>query len=198
MIKNLSIAFILLFLTCTSFSQDAPAETKDEAPKVEAADPTKGKHYLGLNVGSASGIGFSYKYVKNRFGFQFSGIPIFANDELWASTGIALTLRSKESLTSSSRFAPLLYFGAHIITERRQQYELNYDYYYYYDDYGPYDTYSSEKVTEITLFSSALGFGFDYKIDEHFLLNFMTGYALYYTGNFSTNFAGELGLHYRM
>jgi len=191
MIKNLSIAFMLLFITSASFSQDTTPE--GETLEAQAVDPTKGTHYLGLNVGSSTGIGFSYKYTKNRFGFQLSGIPIFTNGEFWASTGIAMTLKSKKSLTSSSKFAPLLYFGAHIITQRHQQYE-----YLSYEDYYPYEPISSEKVTEITMFSTAFGFGFDYKIDKHFLFNFMTGYGLYYTGDFSTNFAGEIGLHYRL
>lgn len=178
MIKTLSVAFLLLFITNTSFSQDAVADT------------SKGAHYLGLNAGFTTGVGFSYKYVKNRIGFQFSGIPIVNDGDLWTSAGIAFTVRSKKSLTSGKKYAPLLYFGAHTILESQEQ--------YCYYDWSTGAEVSNEKITDFSLVSGAIGFGFDYKLNENFLFNFMTGYGLYYTGSFSTNLSGEIGLHYKM
>jgi hypothetical protein len=56
------------------------------------------KHSLGLNVGSTSGVGISYKYQPTRFWAQITGTPFFLpENEKFLSVGLTLLYKVKTS-----------------------------------------------------------------------------------------------------
>lgn len=164
--KKLLLSTTILFSFFISFSQENKENPVDST--------TYKKHLIGLNAGSSSGIGFSYKYVNKRWGIQASGIPIFDNSLQFASFGLAGTYRVIDPQKNPFKTAFLLYAGTHFLTWRNgiSRYETNLIY--------------------------ALGFGFEHKINNRLELSMMAGYGLYTGDSYLTMIAGEFGLHYRL
>jgi hypothetical protein len=160
--KNLTLLTLLLFAFNLSFSQEL------------STDSMVTGHSIGLNVGSSTGIGFSYKYVKSRHGIQLSGIPIYSDGDLWASFGGALTLRSKSAIANNKDFIPLIYAGMSMIAG------------------------NTSNSLRLEWASAAIGFGFEYKVTDRVVYTIMAGYGLYVGGDINTNLAGETGLHFRL
>lgn len=160
--KKSTLIIVLLFVINISYAQEAKQ------------DSSSGNHYIGLNVGSSTGLGFSYKYVKNRLGLQLSGIPVYRDGDLWASAGAGLTYRSKKAIITNKKFIPLLYAGTSIVVG------------------------SEREAIYLQYFSTAVGFGFDHKFAENFTFSLMGGYGVYVTGSISTTLSAEMGIHYRL
>ncbi|MFT6745905.1 MAG: hypothetical protein ACJAZ2_000243 [Glaciecola sp.] len=156
--KKIVLFTTLLIAVNFIFAQDAKSDT------------TAGNHFVGLSIGSTTGMGFSYKYVKNRFGIQLTGIPVFSDSELWASAGVGFTFRSKKAVELNKKFVPLLYAGSSIMVDNRS----------------------------LDFLSIGAGFGFDHKFSENFVFSFMGGYGFYAASSLLTTFSGEMGLHYKM
>lgn len=165
--KKLLLSISLIFAFFLSFSQQNNNTPNNSTYKSK-------KHLIGLNAGSSSGIGFSYKYVNKRWGIQASGIPIFDNSLQFASFGLAGTYRVIDPEKNPYNTAFLLYAGTHLLTWRNgiSRYETNLIY--------------------------ALGFGFEHKLNDRLELSMMAGYGLYTGDSYLTMIAGEFGLHYRL
>ena len=173
--------FIFLLSTINLVGQDTIVES------------SKGKHFLGFNAGSSTGLGLSYKYVKNKFGIQITGIPTVRDQDIWTSSGLALTYRIIKNQAKDNKFTFLLYAGSHYIYNKKE-----YGDYYYYDDVGT--VYSQQDQHTI---NSALGIGFEYLKGRNFTFSLMSGYGIKVrkgaqnTGA-QTIISGEVGLHYRL
>ena len=177
--KKTIIALSLLTISLNSFSQETSPEVKEIAQN-------KPLHFVGIQAGTATGVGFSYKLISNNFGVQVTGIPIFSEDSFWSSAGLTLTYRfgPKNFMEEPIRF--LIYAAANHLYNKSS-----------YEDY--YLNGSSYTITDIDQqVNTALGFGVEYTSLERFNFNVMAGYGLYLDGNFKTNLSVEAGVHYRI
>ena len=59
---------------------------------------TPSKHFFGLNIGSTTGIGLSYRYWPTRLGAQITAAPIILpNNKHFISLGFSALLKFKET-----------------------------------------------------------------------------------------------------
>lgn len=149
--KSLLIVFFVLGLNMPTWSQ--------ETESTQTLTP----HYLGLRMGATTGLGFSYKYQKNKLGFQFSGIPLFLQDYQFYSVGGSFNYIIKDNQKTDF----FTYLGVHSITFSEQ--------YLGYNDQGQTvnikDTYQ--------LINVGLGLGFKFDFLGNLTYQFQGGYGVY-------------------
>ena len=107
--KTLLLIPILLFcfIGFSQSSDDYVITNKDSLKADESP-----KQAFGLNLGSTTGLGFTYRFFPNKFGFQLTAIPIFlGNGETFVSAGASLMYKVKES----RRIDLFGYLGNHLI-----------------------------------------------------------------------------------
>jgi hypothetical protein len=79
-LKNFSIIFLCCFISGVLNAQN---ENK--------------KHHIGLQAGMTNGVGFSYKFIPRKFGFQLSFVSFYSRrQELIQSQGASLIYVLKE------------------------------------------------------------------------------------------------------
>lgn len=177
--KKTILGLALLGIVLNGFSQET-------LPEVTETSETKPIHFVGIQAGTATGVGFSYKLISNNFGVQITGIPIFSEDAFWSSAGLTLTYRfgPKNFMEEPIRF--LIYAAANHLYNKSS-----------YEDY--YLSGGAYTITDIDQqVNTAIGFGVEYTSLERFNFNVMAGYGLYLDGNFKTNLSVEAGVHYRI
>jgi hypothetical protein len=69
-----------------------------------------GNHYLGVNLGSITGIGFAYRYWPAKGGIQIALLPLYDKDNTYVSFGVAYLREIKQY--NLTRF--IFYAGNHI------------------------------------------------------------------------------------
>lgn len=60
---------------------------------------TLSKHSVGLNIGLTSGVGFSYKFMSSKFGFEVTSLPIYTQEQkliLLQGFSLNFVLKKKE------------------------------------------------------------------------------------------------------
>jgi hypothetical protein len=67
-------------------------------------------HYLGINLGSTTGIGFAYRYWPAKGGIQIALLPLYDKDNTYVSFGISYLRELKEY--KLTRF--MFYAGNHM------------------------------------------------------------------------------------
>lgn len=177
--KKQITTLLFVFISSLSFSQDTSADS--------STSTNAQSHYIGFNVGAASGLGFSYKFIKNRFGIQVTGIPVFNDGDIWTSAGLAITWRKKKKKLDDP-FTFLFYGGTHYIYDRSN------NGYYYRNIMGDV-VYSDSNEQQL---NSALGFGFEYQMSKNFLFNLMAGYGVIVDYRAKSFISGEIGIHYKL
>lgn len=177
--KKTILGLAIFAISLNGFCQEASTELTEIAQN-------KPLHFIGIQAGTATGVGFSYKLINNNFGLQVTGIPIFNEDSFWSSAGLTLTYRfgPKNFMEEPIRF--LIYAAANHL----------YDKYSYEDYYLNGNSYTLTNIDQQV--NTALGFGVEYTSLERFNFNVMAGYGLYLDGNFKTNLSVEAGVHYRI
>lgn len=162
----------ILFISSHLFSQ----KTEENRPNIE--------HYFGVHYGSTTGQGFSYRLGVNRWRFQFTGIPIFReNNTTYISSGLTVNfvLREHDILDLFT------YFGNQVIFEKMKS-------------YGIWPNPPENEFFWSTKHQAALGVGIDLKIGENLNFLLQAGYGGRYFNKktFVTIPAGEIGLYYRL
>ncbi|MCX6180457.1 MAG: hypothetical protein NT150_00825 [Bacteroidetes bacterium] len=161
---------ILVFSLCFLLFTNVAFAGSDSIPQKPS------KHQLGLNVGSATGLGLSYRYtpVASKLMHQVTFLPVFVDDMSFVDLSYSLFYRLRERKYADFN----LYCGTHgILVADNTHLEVN----------------------NIT----GGGFGFNFKLSSYFTCNLNGGFALYSIANGSirTNSllpAGELGLFYKL
>lgn len=67
--KKAAIVILIFLVSLSSFSQN-------ESDSIPEKQFEKNKNYLGFNLGSTTGIGFSYIRYFGKFGTQFTLLPV--------------------------------------------------------------------------------------------------------------------------
>ncbi len=159
------MTFFILLSTVTAFAQD---DLVVEKTKVR-------KSGLGLHAGSTTGLGISYRYWPDAFGFQLTILPIISSSHSWVSMGITGMYKVSEM----QALDVFLYAGNHFL--------------YRNDNYSdPYVEYNSDWA-----WNFGLGAGLDIKMAKVLRLSLMTGFGNYdIFGDYTFTFAGEIGFYY--
>lgn len=53
-------------------------------------------HSLGVSAGATSGVGFSYRFLPNKWGVQVTGVPLFEASRTVFSAGLTALYRLRE------------------------------------------------------------------------------------------------------
>ena len=173
--KKIIIIALMSFLGTSAYTQMESS--------VNFSDETK--HYLGLHLGSTTGLGFSYRYWPKLVGFQVTALPIFSKGGTYdVSTGLTLlyTLRDNNVVDFYS------YFGQHLISRKYTD---------WVQDVSAPNGFKTVDVFE-TIYNLGVGVGF--RLDSKYIdFNIQVGYGAYDVLNdFNTNIAGEIGLYYHL
>ena len=129
------------------FSQDIDQVTEDVNEPIKKSY----KHAFGVGAGFTSGIGFTYKYMPDKFGVQLRALPFKDNDVTFLSTGLTF----RYNIYSDRYKNVFLYQGNHFFyKEETDLYYPGYDD-FYYDDYY-------EATTITSSYSTAVGVGIEF------------------------------------
>ncbi|MFO7879013.1 MAG: hypothetical protein ACQES0_04105 [Bacteroidota bacterium] len=174
MIQKISCLIVASMLALTLHAQENPADE---------GKPYDFKHAVGANLGETTGVGLAYRYSFDRFSAQLAFWPVVEHFEydvnLRASLSFYYRLREYEHVNL------LLYQG------NEYQYRKRYSYCSPGDFICPLYVLASEQ----SLYSTSLGFGFEFLMGKHLSLNLMLGYAA--MDNFtSLKVKGESGLFF--
>ncbi len=164
------LTIFILITTVTAFAQDDLVVEKTRVRKSG----------LGLHAGSTTGLGISYRYWPDAFGFQVTFLPMISSSNSYVSIGITGMYKVSEM----QALDVFLYAGNHFIYRNDN---------YYYDPayYGDYDNSSS------WAWNFGLGAGLDIKLAKVLRLSLMTGFGNYdIFGDYTFTFAGEIGFYY--
>jgi hypothetical protein len=105
---NKYIIYIFIFLVSNlGFAQED-----------QTSDILKSKHSLGLQMGTTSGVGFSYRYMPKNFGVQVVGIAGSVMEDFISSTGVSLLYRFHEA----QRIDVFGFFSGHLLYNRYDGY----------------------------------------------------------------------------
>lgn len=108
--KKILFLIPLLLICFVGFSQGSDDYVITNKDSIEVDESPK--HAFGFNLGSTTGLGLSYRFFPNKFGFQLTGIPVFlGNGGMFLSTGLSLMYKVKES----RRIDLFGYLGNHFI-----------------------------------------------------------------------------------
>jgi hypothetical protein len=103
--KSIFISLLAFAVFVTNVcSQDPDSITSPEQNK------RYGNHYLGVNLGSITGIGFAYRYWPAKGGIQMALLPLYDKDNTYVSFGVAYLREIKQY--NLTRF--IFYAGNHI------------------------------------------------------------------------------------
>ena len=152
--KKLTTVLLLVLGSFAALAQDSTA-----------LEPTTKnyKHAFGFGAGFSTGVGFTYKYMPNKFGVQFRVLPFKDDYTAFVSSGITFRYKFLEA----KKVNLFLYQGNHFIYEE--------DYSYYASFYPTSSTYTAIDVT--CSYSTALGVGTEFLMGERFTSNVMLGYG---------------------
>ena len=167
----------ILLLYCIMFTVCVSGVSAEDEP----ANSEEYRHGIGFAAGFVTGYGLSYRYLGEKFNFQFTFAPYVGGDEVVISTGTAV-LRNLYIGDTSRLF---LYSGLH----------------YWYHSYA-----NQSEESEVTpdgesndqRLNCGIGPGIEFSITDNIVFNVMAGYAVYLRNNDATmiNFTGELALFF--
>ena len=177
--KFIIVLSIALFSTI-SYSQN---EAKQDKPT-----PSTTKHYIGLNAGGVTGLGFSYRYWPSKLGIQVTGIPIFFANKggHFTSIGVSALYTLKDN-----RIVDLYgYLGNHFVSVKQN--------FTFTDNNGNIVT----NTNKSNLFNVGAGFGFKFDFLESLDFNIQGGYGVYGIGNKDVSLIStlttEIGFYYHL
>ena len=171
--KEIIIGFVLIIISLGGYSQ------VQDVPK-------NNTHYLGFNAGSISGIGLTYRFQPNKYGFQLTFLPIKAADYTWVSAGLMVSRKFKEGKYIDLNF----YGGVHYLYNKYIQTN------YFASNTPPYNGYFQEETIIEEHFNFGGGLGFEFKISNNFRINTHVGYGFYNQEFLNIYPAGELSMLY--
>lgn len=172
---------LALFLPAQALAQD----TGDKG------EQNQYRNEVGFNLGSTSGMGFSYRHWINRVGFQVTALPYKTGRDFFMSTGLTgmLTLRQEQ------RVRIFLYWGNSILLDNSYHTE-SYD---YTNERGEHCTRYEER--RVLSSQCNTGFGLGFSLGRIVAFNVSLGYGAYNVfGGFDDMRllpCGELGLYWR-
>jgi hypothetical protein len=149
-------------------------------------EPTRLKHYIGMDAGASSGYGLSYRYQPKQWGIQINTFPAVSPNEYHISVG-ATVIRS---LYQTNKMQFFLYYGNHLLFEKTES-----SYYYGYDSYANSETYTTKEHQ----WRTGIGPGFEIYIAKRLSLNGRFGFAYYSKTayeDWQINADGGIGLHF--
>jgi hypothetical protein len=155
-------------------------------------NPVK-KNEIGIHAGAVTGLGFSYRHWFNKYGFQFTGVPLKTdNTEIYS-----ISLTALYSFYDTKYLRVFGYFGNHYFYDK--EYGDNQP----WKDFGPkftndddYDSFDDNSYFFKESYSFGFGPGFAFGKTVRF--NLMIGYAFYdIFDTFQMYPTGELGVYYR-
>jgi hypothetical protein len=162
--KNLIIIAALFFIASTGYAQ------------IDTIDYYKAKQkwgqYIGIGAGASSGLGFSYKYMPNKYGVMVTVLPYLdrANDEALITGGLTF-----EKVLSRCRTNFLFMYFANSIWYNKQK---NWD--YSYDPYNGFYDPDYYTIEETLNWNSGIGLGIEFHSQKRVVFNFMLGYGSYW------------------
>jgi len=140
------------------------------------------KHSFGVHAGAITGLGFSYRYFPEKWGFQVTGVPVFSSDNFFSSAGLSFMYK----ITSHHKVDLFTYLGAHHIHERDNH------------NYTPFPPLENPNVFTNKILNTGFGAGINIHIWEVLDLSFQAGYGVYNIINSpASNITGEIGFYYR-
>lgn len=137
-------------------------------------------HSLGVSAGATSGVGFSYRFLPNKWGVQVTGVPLFEASRTVFSAGLTALYRLREH----EKMDVFLYLGNHVFYEKSKSIHPG--------SQGPWEppTYFQ--------YNAGLGAGVNIHIADYLDLSLQVGYGVYnILQNINSNIAGGIGLYYR-
>ena len=169
--KKKFYCFLTIFILVSTVTAFAQEELTVEKTKVR-------KNGLGLHAGSTTGLGFSYRYWPDEFGFQVTFLPVISSTNSFVSIGVTGMYKVSEKKSVDL----FVYAGNHFIYRK--------DDYYYDPGYPEYDNSS-------WTWNFGLGVGMDIKIGKVMRLSLMTGLGNYdIFVDYTFTVAGEIGFYY--
>lgn len=160
----------MICLTLSTFAQSDSTST--ELPAPSSLDTAH--HHVGVHAGVCTGLGFSYRYTKNKIGLQLTGIPIFNDGLSFVSGGVALTYRPLLTPENSDKMQFLVYTGGHVLATGYSRYSY------------------------IEALNIAVGLGLEQMIFNNITFNLMLGYGLNLADGINTIPSIETGFHYKI
>jgi len=168
--KKLLVLLLGIFIMLNSFAQYSDTTVVQR------------KHEFGIQAGSTTGVGFSFRYWPNKFGLQFTMLPVKTDQETYFNVG----LTGLYSFYSSRNTRFFGYLGNNYVVDNYTT--SNYD----YQSGKTINTGPSNNKKYNIGFGPGFGFG------SRVRFNLMVGYGFYdIFGKFEIYPAGEIGLYFR-
>ncbi|MFO7874303.1 MAG: hypothetical protein R6U62_07455 [Bacteroidales bacterium] len=163
----------LVFLLLVIFTLPAAAQEGENA-----TEKREFTHSLGVGAGFTTGVGLSYRYLPDQFGFQTTFAPLIVDEyESLISFGFSFLYKIFE--TGNTNF--YLYQGNHFLYDKWKK------------ESSPYMEDESEVDIRV---HNGLGLGFELIFLDNIGSNLMVGYAA--RDNFSSlGLTGELAIYYK-
>ncbi len=198
MYNKICLLFIFTLIVCLTglpvFCQDSLVIKKidDKKSSTHLKGLVKYKHSFGIGAGFTTGVGFSYRFMPNKFGFQINAFPIYEDYGKYGTISVGFTLLSKlaENRTNNLYF----YLSNHYFYSKTRP--GNVPIWTIFDIYST-SSYNNTGVNETKRsWRTGVGLGFEFNTRKRVVLNVMAGYAQYDMLK-TLNFTGELALYYR-
>lgn len=174
----ISLTFLMVLSFTFSFGQ---MNTENKYQKIY-------KHSLGLGAGATTGLGFSYRFFPNKYGFQINIAPYYEDygNNAFVSAGLTFLY----NLAESRYTAVYAYLGNHYI------YTSSKSDIYTWDPVAGQHVVTNSETNRTEQFNTGIGFGFEFCTTKKITLNLMGGYAQYNSME-KLFFTGEAALYYR-
>lgn len=157
----------------------------------ESSPSKKSKHSFGFNVGMTSGLGFSYRYMSDKFGFQVASIPVFTQEQkLFLFQGFEFDFITKKK----EKVDQFIYIANGLVFSREREIYTYNEYLSYSEPNGK--TVHVDEVTMDYLYRAGGGWGIRIKGENKLDLTLRIG-GLWYS-RFGFLPSAGVGLHYRL
>jgi len=170
--KVILIIISLFFLLSISYSQ-------------EKLEKKYKQNLIGINIGSTTGIGFSFKHWQNNLGVQISGLPVKINNDFDYSIG----LTGFYSIKRKKHFNMFVYTGHNLMTK-------NFD--FIIEMLNPlYSILDTKYLKDTPNYNASIGFGTELGKNPIFTVKFGYGaFSIFKQDNFFPTV--EIALHFKL
>jgi hypothetical protein len=140
------------------------------------------KNEFGINAGTTTGVGLSYRFWPARIGFQLTALPIKVDKDVWVSGALTFLCKYYEA----EYVRCFAYLGNHFIYDNKK-----------YRSYDPLPYQNNNYYEAKSTYQYNIGLGTGFGFGKTVKYNIMIGYGAYdITGKFNLLPAGEMGLYY--
>ncbi len=175
-------SIIILVLSFLAYSNSI-------AQNVDSTQALPKKHYVGIGAGFSSGLGFSYKYKPNKWGFQLNFFPANEKSYYVHNDFLSVGFMINRYLSESKYTDLFIYFGNHFLYDFKKEKYLN------QNSSTPTSLITKNQKSVFT----GIGAGIDGKISKSLSITLAGGFGYYFISKEerAINLIGEFAFHYK-